>query len=221
MNHCCAHLEIGRLTTGVNDPVYLYLSGGNTQVIAFAEGKYRIFGETQDLPVGNAIDSLAREIGLPPPYGPNFDKAAENGKWIDLPHVIKGMDVSFTGLLTQAIKKFEDGASKEDVCYSFQETCFAMLTEVTERALAHTDKKEVLLVGGVAASKRMQEMIKIMCEERSAKMFVVPHEYSGDQGAMIAWTGILAYKSGQKIDMKKIKIKQKWRTDDVEVTWIR
>lgn len=219
VNHCCAHLEIGRLTTRTEDPVYLYLSGGNTQVIAFTGGRYRIFGETQDTPVGNAIDTLAREIGLPPPYGPNFDKIASEGKWIGLPYVNKGMDVSFSGLLTQAIKKFKEGMKKEDICYSFQETCFAMLTEVTERALAHTGKREVLLVGGVAASKRLQNMVEIMCKERGAKSFIVPHEYSGDQGAMIAWNGILAHKSKWKPDFKD-KIKPKWRTDSVDVTWL-
>ena len=84
--HQIAHLEIGRLTTKANDPVYLYLSGGNTQIIAFTEGKYRIFGETEDIPIGNALDSLSREIGIEPPYGPNFDKTAEKGKkYIELP----------------------------------------------------------------------------------------------------------------------------------------
>ena len=221
VNHCIAHIEIGKLTTGSKDPVVLYLSGGNTQVIAFTEGRYRIFGETEDVPVGNAIDTLTREIGLSPPYGPNFDKTAEKGAYIELPYVVKGMDLSFTGIVTNAVKKFKSGCSAEDVCFSFQETCFAMLTEVCERALAHTDKKEVLLVGGVAASKRMQEMVKIMCEERGARMFVVPWEYAGDCGINIAWTGLLAYNSGISMNIEKSKIRQKWRTDEAEIPWIK
>jgi len=221
VNHCIAHIEIGKLTTGSKNPVILYLSGGNTQVIAFTEGKYRIFGETEDVPVGNAIDTLAREIGLQPPYGPTFDKTAEKGRYIEFPYVVKGMDLSFTGIVTDAIKKFKSGSAQEDVCYSFQETCFAMLTEVCERALAHTDKKEVLLVGGVAASKRMQEMVRIMCEERGAKMFVVPWEYAGDCGINIAWTGLLAYNSGISMNIEKSKIRQKWRTDEAEISWIK
>jgi len=217
--HQIAHIEIGKLTTGSKDPVIVYLSGGNTQVIAFTEGRYRIFGETQDLPVGNAMDTLARKIGLQQPYGPNFDLTANKGKYIQLPYVVKGMDLSFSGMLTEAIKKFEAGANKEDICHSFQETSFAMITEVTERALAHTDKKEVLMVGGVAASKRMQEMIRIMCEERGAKTFIVPYEYAGDNGSMIAWTGLLVYNSGKaKI---KDRIKPKWRTDAVDIPWLR
>jgi len=221
VNHCIAHIEIGKLTTGSKDPVVLYLSGGNTQVIAFTEGKYRIFGETEDVPVGNAIDTLAREIDIQPPYGPNFEKIAENGKYVGLPYVVKGMDLSFTGITTDTIKKFKSGASKEDVCFSFQETCFAMLTEVCERALAHTDKREVLLVGGVAANKRMQEMIKIMCEERGTKMFVVPFEYAGDCGINIAWNGLIAYNYGISTNIEKSKINQKWRTDEVDIPWIK
>lgn len=218
--HQLAHLEIGKLTTSSKDPVFLYLSGGNTQIIAFAGGKYRIFGETEDIPIGNALDTFARVIGIEPPYGPNFDKVAEKGKiYVDLPYVVKGMDLSFAGILTAAIKKFKQGLSKEDIAYSLQETCFAMLAEVTERALAHTEKREVLLVGGVAANKRLQEMIKTMCEERGANLYIVPDEFSGDQGVMIAWTGILAYKSKWKPDFKD-KIISKWRTDEVDVTWL-
>ncbi len=219
VNHCIAHLEIGKLTTGAKDPVFLYLSGGNTQVIAFVEGKYRIFGETQDMAVGNCLDVVAREIGLPMPGGPKIEELAKKGKYVELPYVVKGMDVSFSGIATAAIKLFKKGISKEDIAYSLQETCFAMLTEVTERALAHTGKEEVLLVGGVAANKRLQEMVKIMCEERGAKMYVVLPKYSGDNGAMIAWTGLLAYKSGWKAKFKD-KIRPRWRTDEVEITWV-
>jgi len=218
--HQVGHLEIGKLMTNTEDPVFLYLSGGNSQVIAFGEGRYRIFGETQDISIGNAIDSLSREIGIAPPYGPNFDKVAKVGKYIKLPYTVKGMDMSFTGILTNAIKNFRDGVGKEDICYSFQETCFAMLTEVTERAMAHTSKDEVLLVGGVASSERLREMIKTMCDERGAKMYVVPRKYAVDNPIMIAWVGILSSKHGKLLPLKD-KINPKWRIDEVEITWIK
>lgn len=216
VNHCIAHIEIGKLTTESKDPVVLYLSGGNTQIIAFAEGRYRVFGETEDIPIGNALDNLARGMGLPTPGGFEIERLAKNGKYFDLSYVVKGMDLSFTGLVTEALRKFKKGIKTEDIAYSFQETCFAMLTEVTERAVAHTDKEEVLLVGGVAANKRLQEMLRTMCEERGAKFFVVPQEYSGDNGAMIACAGIEAYKRNHIISIEKSEIKQKWRIDDVE-----
>jgi N6-L-threonylcarbamoyladenine synthase len=216
VNHCVAHIEIGKLTTESKDPVVLYLSGGNTQVIAFTGGMYRIFGETQDIPIGNALDNLARGLNLEMPGGPQIESLAKNGKYVELPYVVKGMDLSFSGLVTEAIKKYKQGVKPEDIAYSFQETCFAMLTEVTERAVAHTDKEEVLLVGGVAANKRLQEMLKIMTSERGAKFFVVPQEYAGDNGSMIAWTGILAYQKGYKILIEDSRIKQKWRVDEIE-----
>jgi glycoprotease/Kae1 family metallohydrolase len=220
VNHCCAHLEIGKLMTKAKDPIFVYLSGGNTQIIAFVEGRYRILGETEDIPIGNCLDVVAREMNLLMPGGPEIEKIAKNGKYVELPYVVKGMDVSYSGIQTAAINLLKKGVAKEDIAYSLQETCFAMLTEVTERALAHTGKKEVLLVGGVAANKRLQEMMKIMCEERGAKMYVVPEKYSGDNGVMIAWTGLLAYKSGWKQSFKD-KILPKWRIDEVEITWIK
>lgn len=212
--HQVAHLEIGKLTTKTKDPIFLYLSGGNTQVIAFTEGKYRIFGETEDIPVGNCLDVVAREMKLLTPGGVEIENLAKNGKYVELPYVVKGMDLSFSGVATAAINLFKKGVAKEDISYSLQETCFAMLTEVTERAVAHTNKDEVLLVGGVAANKRLQEMVSIMCKERGAKFFVVPQEYSGDCGSMIAWTGILAYKH-KKIPKIKDKILPRWRIDQV------
>jgi len=217
-NHCVAHLEIGKLMTHTKEPVYMYLSGGNTQVIAFVEGKYRIFGETEDIPIGNCLDIVSREMGLPMPGGVEIEKLAKNGEYVELPYVVKGMDVSFSGIATAAIRLLKDGVRKENVAYSLQETCFSMLTEVTERAVAHIGKEEVLLVGGVAVNKRLQQMVNQMCEEREAKMYVVPKEYGGDNGLMIAWTGLLAYKSGWKPGFKD-KIKPKWRTD--EVSWFQ
>ncbi len=214
VNHPCAHIEIGKLKTNAKDPVLVYLSGGNTQIIAYAEGYYRIFGETEDMPIGNALDVAARKLGLPMPGGPEIEKLAKKGKYVELPYIVKGMDLSFSGIVTAAGEKFKRGARPEDIAYSIQETCFAMLTEVTERALAHTGKEDVLLVGGVAANKRLQEMLRTMCQERGANFFVVPQVYSGDCGSMIAWTGLLAYKH-KKIPKIKDKILPKWRIDQV------
>lgn len=216
--HQIGHIEIGRLATEAKDPIIVYLSGGNTQIIGYNEGRYRIFGETEDIPIGNALDVLAREMGLPMPGGPEIERLAADGNYVKLPYVVKGMDLSFSGILTFASNKLKTGISKKDLAFSMQETCFAMLTEVAERALAHTNKKEVLLVGGVALNKRLQEMLRAMCEDRGAKFFAVPALYGMDNGAMIAWAGLLAYKSGWKPNFTD-KIRPKWRTDEVEVKW--
>lgn len=220
VNHPVAHIEIGRLLCRCGDPIVLYASGGNTQVIGYASGRYRVFGETQDMAIGNARDVLAREMGLNYPGGPEIDRLASKGRnYIELPYSVKGMDVSFTGILTDAKRKLAK-YSREDIAFSFAETTFAMLTEITERAMAHSGRDEVLLTGGVAASPRLQEMLRIMCEERGARFFACPREYSGDNGAMIAWTGLLAFGSGQK-PAKKPDFRSRWRTDETEIPWIK
>jgi len=220
VNHCIAHVEIGRQCTGAKDPVILYVSGANTQVLSFVEGRYRCFGETQDIGIGNALDKFGRGINLSFPAGPKIEQAAKGGRWTQLPYSVKGMDLSFSGIVSEAIRRYERGIPDADLCYSIQETCFAMLTEVTERALAHTNKKEVLLTGGVAANMRLQEMLKIMCKERKAKFWTVPREFSGDNGAMIAWNGLIMEKSGQYEWDPEYDIKPRQRTDEIEVLWL-
>jgi len=227
VNHCVAHIEIGKLKTGANDPVTLYVSGGNTIVSAFDSGRYRVFGETLDVALGNCLDVFAREAGLHQeigePFGAVVERFAANGKrLIPLPYTVKGMDMSFSGLLTAAIDLLKKGEHKlEDLCYSLQETVFSMVTEVTERALAHTEKKEVLLTGGVAANKRLQSMVRAIAEEHRAEFCVMPREYAIDNGAMIAWTGVLAYKHGAVTPIEESFVKLRWRLEEVEIPWVK
>ncbi len=225
VNHCLGHVEIGKLTTGAVDPVSLYVSGGNTQVIAFQSGRYRVFGETLDIAIGNSLDQFAREVGLGHPGGPQVEKLArESSNYIKLPYTVKGMDLSFSGLLTAAIRKREKGAPLEDVCYSLQETAFAMLVEVTERALAHTKKREVMLCGGVAANTRLREMLAQMADEHYAEFHMPLVKYCGDNGAMIAWMGQLMYKNGlvkPLASMEDTTVIQRYRTDQVDVPWMK
>jgi N6-L-threonylcarbamoyladenine synthase/N6-L-threonylcarbamoyladenine synthase/protein kinase Bud32 len=221
VNHCVAHLEIGRGTVrGCTDPVLLYVSGANTQVIAFAEGKYRVFGETLDIGIGNCLDKFGRAVGLEFPCGPKIEELAKKGaRYLPLPYSIKGMDIAFSGLLTAAESYVSKGQSLEDVCYSMQETTFAMLTEVTERAMAHTEKQEVLLGGGVASNKRLREMVETMARDRGATFFVPSRDVCVDNGAMIAWLGFLMYDSGLRMSIGESIINQRYRTDMVEVSW--
>ena len=215
VNHIMAHLEIGLFTTEATDPVFLFCSGANTQVIAHEGGKYRVFGEALSIAIGNALDKFARELGLGFPGGPKVEELAKKGNYIELPYRVKGMDVDFSGIITRATQLYKQGASKEDLCFSIQETCFAMLIEVTERALAHCEKKEVLLIGGVAANKRFSEMLSLMCEDRAAKAYTVPLEYAGDQGAMIAYLGYLQ----KDREQKEFDIDPRLRVDQIETFW--
>ena len=220
VNHCVAHVEIGRATTGCTDPALLYASGGNTQIIAFSNGKYRIFGETIDVGIGNMLDKLGRELGLGFYAGPTIEKLAlEGDKLLNLPYSVKGMDVSFSGIMTAALALRKKGHRLEDIAYSVQETVFAMLAEVTERAMAHVGKDEVLLGGGVAQNTRLRTMIDEMAKERGARMFVPDRRLCMDNGAMIAWLGNIMYESGIRMDIADTAVEQRFRTDEVNVTW--
>jgi N6-L-threonylcarbamoyladenine synthase/protein kinase Bud32 len=173
------------------------------------------------------LDVFARAAGLKHqkglPLGAAVELLAAKGKnLVSLPYVVKGMDLSLSGLLTSATAQLNEGkVCLEDLCYSLQEHAFSMVTEVTERALAHTEKKEVLLTGGVAANKRLQSMLNFIAQDHEAKFNVVPLEFATDNGAMIAWTGVLAYQHGLVTPMDESYVKLRWRVDKVDVPWIQ
>ncbi len=216
VNHCVAHVEIGCFATGCKDPVVLYASGANTQVIGYLNGRYRIFGETLDVGIGNALDKFARAKEFPHPGGPYIEAQAKDGAYVELPYTVKGMDLAFSGLMSAAK---DSRAPLPDACFSLQETAFAMCVEVTERALSLTGKNEVLLVGGVGANRRLQEMLRSMCNERGARFFVPEQKYLGDNGAMIAYTGKLMLESGVRLPIEESQVNPSFRSDEVEVTW--
>eukprot|EP01128_Nolandella_sp_AFSM9_P011090 TRINITY_DN7802_c0_g1_i1.p1 TRINITY_DN7802_c0_g1~~TRINITY_DN7802_c0_g1_i1.p1 ORF type:complete len:367 (+),score=34.95 TRINITY_DN7802_c0_g1_i1:72-1103(+) len=232
VNHCIAHIEMGRLVTKSQNPVVLYVSGGNTQIIAYSAQRYRIFGETIDMAIGNCLDRFARLIGLSndPNPGYNIEQCAKGGKkYVEIPYVVKGMDVSFAGILSalkgivkQQLNKGK--CTKEDLCYSLQETLFAMLIEITERALAHVGANEVLIVGGVGCNVHLQEMMANMLSQRNppGKLCSIDDRYAIDNGGMIAWTGLLQYLdqgASSTLEPAKANCTQRFRTDKVLVTW--
>jgi N6-L-threonylcarbamoyladenine synthase/N6-L-threonylcarbamoyladenine synthase/protein kinase Bud32 len=220
VNHCVAHLEIGRAVTEARDPVLLYVSGGNTQVIAYADGRYRVFGETLDIGLGNLLDKFAREAGLPFPGGPKLEALARGGgRLLPLPYSVKGMDVAFSGILTAALALRAKGEPLEDLAFSLQEVCFAMVIEVAERAMAHVGKEELLLGGGVVRNERLRGMAATMAAERGATMFVPPGPLCVDNGAMIAWTGLLMHRAGTETPIEESVVDQRFRTDQVPVNW--
>nr|CAD7600531.1 unnamed protein product [Timema genevievae] len=227
VNHCIGHIEMGRLITKCDNPTVLYVSGGNTQVIAYSRGRYRIFGETIDLAIGNCLDRFARVLKLSndPSPGYNIEQMAKRGKkFIALPYCVKGMDVSFSGILSTIEKilpqLLETGTNtKEDLCFSLQETLFAMLVETTERAMAHCGSEEVLIVGGVGCNLRLQEMMAAMCQDRGARLFATDERFCIDNGAMIAQAGYEMFNSGVVTKWDDTTITQRYRTDEVEVTW--
>ncbi len=222
VNHAVGHIELGIRLTRAKDPLVLLVSGGHCMILAFYSNRWRVLGETLDITLGQLLDQFGRALGFASPCGARIEELAErSGNYIRLPYTVKGNDVSYSGLLTYAKRLINtvDTVDTVDICYSLQETAFAMLSEVTERALAFTRKTELLVVGGVAANKRLAEMLKSVCSRHGSTLHVVPIRYAGDCGAQIACTGILAYKAGISVDASRAYVKQSWRLDTVDIPW--
>lgn len=221
VNHPLGHVEIGRKVTGASDPIMLYVSGGNTQVISHYNGRYRVMGETMDIGLGNLLDKLGRDLGFPFPGGPQIERLALQGKeLLDLPYSVKGMDTSFSGIYTAAREHLRKGKRPEDVCFSVQEYSFAMLLEVLERGLHQTSKNELLLAGGVAKNMRLREMISKLSADLGIRAHLTSDQYCMDNGAMIAQAGLLMYENGHRIDLEDATVDQRFRIDQVEAPWI-
>ena len=165
------------------------------------------------------------QLSNDPSPGYNIEQLAKQGsKLIDLPYVVKGMDVSFSGVLTQIQERADQWLksgeySREDICFSLQEALFAMLVETTERAMANTGSNEVLIVGGVACNLRLQAMMRQMAEERGATLYATDERYCIDNGAMIAQAGQLMYANGRQFRLEETTVTQRYRTDEVDVNW--
>lgn len=217
VNHAIGHIELGKMLTGAKDPLVLLVSGGHTMLAAFRLKKWRIFGETLDITLGQLLDQFGRSLGFASPCGRKIEElASESHNYIPLPYVVKGNDVSFSGLMSAAKRVSKN---RQDACYSLQETAFAMIGEATERALSFTEKKELMVVGGVAANRRLSEMLHRICARQKAKFFAVPIQYSGDCGSQIAWTGLLESQVKKGAKMSDTFVRQSWRLDTVEISY--
>jgi len=218
VNHALGHIELGKMLTGAKDPLVLLVSGGHTMILAFLSKKWRVFGETLDITLGQLLDQIGRSAGFASPCGTKIEElASKSTNYVNLPYVVKGNDVSFSGLLSatkQVIPK-----SLEDACFSLQETAFAMIGEATERALSFTGKKELLIVGGVAANKRLSEILQSICKRHNCKFFISPRQYAGDCGSQISWTGLLESSITSGVSLEDTFVRQSWRLDTVEILY--
>ena len=220
VNHCVAHVEIARVLSGLTDPMLLYASGGNTQVIAHGSGRYRVLGETLDVGIGNFLDKLWISMGGTFPGGPAIEAAALHGSELHpLPYSVHGMDVAFSGMFTAALALRAKGAQDDDLAYSVESTAYSMLTEITERALAHLRRADVVLGGGVACNERLRGMVRAMAEGRGGVAFAPPKSLCLDNGAMIAWTGHLAFGAGVTVPVEASAVQPRQRTDLVATPW--
>jgi N6-L-threonylcarbamoyladenine synthase/protein kinase Bud32 len=219
VNHMVAHLEVGRYFSGFDAPVCLNASGANAHLLGFHDGRYRVLGETMDTGVGNALDKFARHVGWSHPGGPKVERAAAEGEYVDLPYVVKGMDFSFSGLSSAAQALVDEGERVEDVCRGLEETVFAMLTEVSERALSLTGTDELVLGGGVGQNGRLRSMLAEMCEARGAAFFAPDAQYLRDNAAMIAVLGARMFAAGDVVSVADSAVDPEFRPDEVPVTW--
>jgi N6-L-threonylcarbamoyladenine synthase len=222
VNHALGHIELGAMITGASDPLVLLVSGGHTIIVAFSEKRWRVFGETLDITIGQLFDQFGRAVGFASPCGRRIEQLANQSSqnYLRLPYVVKGNDVSLSGLLTAAKRLYSEQSALQDICYSMQETAFAMITESVERAISFTGKKETMVVGGVAANKRLVEMLGSASERFNAKLFSCPINFAGDNGVQIAWTGILDYTTNKSgVSIEESFTYQSWRVDTVEVGW--
>ncbi len=236
VNHMVAHLEIGRHSAGFDAPVCLNASGANAHLLGYHNGRYRVLGETMDTGVGNAIDKFTRHVGWTHPGGPKVEAAAEDGEYVDLPYVVKGMDFSFSGIMSAAKDVVDegvatndasggpaagrsDGAAVEDVCFSLQEHIFAMLTEVSERALSLTGSDELVLGGGVGQNDRLRAMLASMCDARGAAFHAPEPRFLRDNAGMIAVLGAKMAAAGDTVPIPESAVDPNFRPDEVPVTW--
>ncbi len=219
VNHMLAHAEIGRHRSGFDSPLCLNASGANAHVLSYLNGRYRILGETMDTGIGNALDKFTRHLGWSHPGGPKIERAAREGEYVELPYVVTGMDFSFSGIMSAAKEAIDDGVPVENVCFSLQETTFAMLTEVTERALSLTSTTELVLGGGVGQNARLQEMLGEMCAARGVEFFAPENRFLRDNAGMIAVLGAKMAKAGNTIEVADSRIDSGFRPDQVSVTW--
>ncbi|MFP4626221.1 MAG: bifunctional N(6)-L-threonylcarbamoyladenine synthase/serine/threonine protein kinase [Natronomonas sp.] len=219
VNHMVAHLEIGRHLSGFESPICLNASGANAHVLGYRNGRYRVLGETMDTGVGNAIDKFTRHVGWTHPGGPKVETHAREGQYVDLPYVVKGMDFSFAGITSAAKARYDDGVPVEDVCRGLEETIFAMLAEVSERALSLTGTTELVLGGGVGQNARLRGMLEQMCESRGAEVYVPDARFLRDNAGMIAVLGAKMYEAGDTIAIEDSRVRPNFRPDEVPVTW--
>ncbi|MEZ3115347.1 bifunctional N(6)-L-threonylcarbamoyladenine synthase/serine/threonine protein kinase [Halobaculum sp. MBLA0147] len=219
VNHMVAHLEIGRHRSGFDSPVCLNASGANAHLLGYRAGRYRVLGETTDTGVGNSLDKFTRHVGWSHPGGPKVERHAADGSYHDLPYVVKGMDFSFSGIVSAAKDAVDDGVPVENVCHGLQEHVFGMLTEVSERALSLTGADELVLGGGVGQNARLREMLAEMCEQRGADFYAPEPRFLRDNANMIAVLGAKMAAAGQTVPVAESAVDPDFRPDQVPVGW--
>ncbi|WP_241574496.1 tRNA (adenosine(37)-N6)-threonylcarbamoyltransferase complex transferase subunit TsaD [Rosenbergiella nectarea] len=199
--------------------VALLVSGGHTQLISVtAIGEYQLLGESIDDAAGEAFDKTAKLLGLDYPGGPRLAKMAATGTvgrftfprpMTDRP----GLDFSFSGLKTFAANTIRANASDEqthaDIARAFEEAVVDTLLIKCKRALQQTGFKNLVIAGGVSANQNLREKLSAMMTGRRGEVFYARPAFCTDNGAMIAYAGMVRLKAGCTTDTR-ITVRPRW-----------
>lgn len=226
INHIEGHLLIPMIEK--NPPTFpfvaLLISGGHTQLISVTNfGRYKLLGNSIDDAVGEAFDKTARLLGLKYPGGSllsNLAKYGISGRYIfPRPMTNKpGLSFSFSGLKTfvaNIIRKTSNNyQTKADIAKAFEEAIIETLIIKCKRALDITGFKNLVITGGVSSNKSIRNSLSKMMINRGGKAFYARHEFCTDNGAMIAYVGMLRLNQGYRSNLK-IKVKPFWKIDNI------
>ncbi|MBP2168338.1 N6-L-threonylcarbamoyladenine synthase [Erwinia toletana] len=199
--------------------VALLVSGGHTQLISVTGvGEYTLLGESVDDAAGEAFDKTAKLLGLDYPGGPLLAKMAQQGQagrftfprpMTDRP----GMDFSFSGLKTFAANTIRensaDAQTHADIARAFEDAVVDTLAIKCKRALEHTGYQRLVIAGGVSANRTLRSKLAEMMQARGGEVFYARPEFCTDNGAMIAYAGMVRLKGGTRGELS-VTVRPRW-----------
>ena len=205
--------------------ICLLISGGHSMIVDVkAKGNYEIIGQSQDDAVGEAFDKVAKLLDLPYPGGPHIEKLALEGNpnAYDFPRPMihsDNLDMSLSGLKTavlytvQKIKDL-DQSKKADIAASFQKAVTDLLVVKIKKAVEETNRKDVIIAGGVAANKFIRNEFKKLEDSLDIKVYYPDLKYCGDNAAMIAFVGSMMITP--KEPTIKSKVRARWPLNELK-----
>ena len=218
------HLEGHLASVHLGEPLpagpYLVMlvSGGHTELVRVdAPGLYTRLGRSHDDAAGEAFDKVARLLGLGYPGGPAIQAAAvagDTGRFalpkgrISLPGGgFHPYDFSFSGLKTAMLRQVRaleqrqaeggDPLPIADLAASFEQVVAEVLVERSCRCARDQGLRTLVLVGGVAANRRLRALLQERCDRDGLQWRVAPLAYCTDNAAMIGVAACQRLEAGQ------------------------
>ena len=206
--------------------ICLLVSGGHSMIVDVkGKGQYEIIGQSQDDAVGEAFDKVAKLLDLPYPGGPHIEKLALKGKSdaFEFPRPMansNNLNMSFSGLKTAVlytVKKISNITEeiKADIAASFQQAIVDVLIMKIKKSIDTTERKEVIIAGGVAANKFLRSEFKKIEESHNIKVYYPDLKYCGDNAAMIAFVGSMMKPSVDSGNSSKARAR--WPLDELKL----